>query len=195
MRTVALLIFLLSVPVLAENWSEWRGPNQNGASTTAHDLPVQWDTTNGVKWRVKLESWSAATPIIWNDVVFVTSAEAGFNDPLKYGEARGGPRVDARPEVNSHDKLFLFALDRNDGSVLWKRETGDKNKIYRKHNLASPSPVTDGTHIWTMTGGGDVRAFDFDGNVLWGRDLEEDYGQFGLNWGYASSPRLHDGRL
>lgn len=195
MRTVALLVLLAALPLLADNWSEWRGPNQNGASGTAHDLAVSWDTAQGVKWRVKLESWSAATPIIWGDVVFVTSAEAGFNDPLKYGAQRGGPRMNARPDANTHDKLYLIALNRADGSILWKRETGDKNQIYRKQNMASPSPVTDGTHVWTMTGGGDVRAFDFDGNVLWGRDLQEDYGRFGLNWGYASSPRLHDGRL
>lgn len=190
-----LLLLLCATPLLAENWAEWRGPDQNGASTEARDLAVEWDTQKNVKWRVKLESWSAATPIIWEDVVFITSAEAGFNDPLKYGAQRGGPRINARPDVNSHDKLFLIALDRTDGKILWKRETGDHNKIYRKHNLASPSPVTDGTHVWTLTGGGDVRAFDMAGEVQWKRDLEADYGKFGLNWGYASSPRLHEGRL
>jgi len=34
-----------------------------------------------------------------------------------------------------------------------------------------------------------------DGNRTWSRDLQEDFGPFGLNFGYASSPLLHDGKL
>ncbi|MBI1927219.1 PQQ-binding-like beta-propeller repeat protein, partial [Candidatus Poribacteria bacterium] len=38
-------------------------------------------------------------------------------------------------------------------------------------------------------------AFDMEGNKIWGRNLQQDYGEFGLNWGYASSPLLVDGKL
>ena len=61
--------------------------------------------------------------------------------------------------------------------------------------MSSPSPVTDGTHVWVMTGVGILKAFDFAGKELWSRDIQNDYGRFGLNWGYASSPLLHDGAL
>ena len=60
----------------------------------------------------------------------------------------------------------------------------------RKQNMSSPSPVTDGQHVWVMTGLGFFKAFDFDGKEIWARDLQADYGKFGLNWGYASSPLL-----
>ena len=206
----------LSVAVLqADNWPQWRGPHQNGRSLEAKGLPTHWSATDNVVWKVRLPSWSAATPIVWGDVVLVTSAEAGFNDPLKF-EARGpggpggpgargggprpqgkrgGPRMNARPESNEHDRLYLIALNRNDGSALWRRETGRRNQIYRKHNMASPSPVTDGRQIWALTGVGTLTAFDFEGNQLWQRDLEADYGKFGLNWGYGSSPKLDGDRL
>ena len=46
-----------------------------------------------------------------------------------------------------------------------------------------------------MTGTGILKAFDFEGNERWSRDIPADYGDFGLNWGYASSPLLHDGAL
>ncbi len=59
-----------------ENWPHWRGPNLNGTSTTAHDLPTTWDDSTNVVWKTKLPSWSASTPIIWNDYVFVTSASS-----------------------------------------------------------------------------------------------------------------------
>ena len=71
----------------------------------------------------------------------------------------------------------------------------DNDHRERKQNMSSPSPVTDGTHVWVMTGTGILKAFDFDGNERWSRDIPADYGRFGLNWGYASSPLLYDSAL
>jgi outer membrane protein assembly factor BamB len=65
----------------------------------------------------------------------------------------------------------------------------------QKQNMSSPSPVTDGTSIWVMTGTGILKAFDFDGRELWSRDIQKDYGRFGLNWGYGSSPLLFENSL
>ena len=61
--------------------------------------------------------------------------------------------------------------------------------------MSSPSPVTDGKRVWVMTGVGILKSFDFDGKELWARDIQKDYGYFGLNWGYASSPLLLDNAL
>jgi outer membrane protein assembly factor BamB len=91
--------------------------------------------------------------------------------------------------------LELWCLDRTKGTPLWKRPLGGGNQRARKQNMSSPSPVTDGTHVWVMTGTGVLKAFDFAGNEKWARDIQKDYGPFGLNWGYASSPLLHDNAL
>jgi outer membrane protein assembly factor BamB len=61
--------------------------------------------------------------------------------------------------------------------------------------MSSPSPITDGQSVWVMTGTGVFKAFDFAGKELWARDIQKDYGAFGLNWGYASTPLLYDGAL
>ena len=172
----------------ADYWPQWRGAHQNGASTTAENLPLSWSETENVQWKVRLPSWSAATPIIWGDVVLVTSAEEGFDN--LGGRGGAGSRKSGK-----RDKLLLLAINRKDGSILWRRETGTGNRIYRKQNLASPSPVTDGKHIWVLTGSGFLTCFDFEGNQLWRRDIQKDYGRFGLNHGYASSPLLHGDRL
>ena len=74
--------------------------------------------------------------------------------------------------------------------MKWKRLLVDANNMQRKQNMSSPSPVTDGKHVWVMTGFGVFKAFDFDGKEIWSRDLQADYGKFGLNHGYASSPLL-----
>jgi outer membrane protein assembly factor BamB len=91
--------------------------------------------------------------------------------------------------------LELWAVDRRTRSVAWKRPLADTNHMERKQNMSSPSPVTDGRHVWVMTGVGALKAFDFAGTQIWSRNIQNDYGTFGLNWGYASSPLLHGGAL
>ena len=61
--------------------------------------------------------------------------------------------------------------------------------------MSSPSPVTDGTGVWVMTGTGILKAFDFDGKERWTRDIQRDYGLFGQLYGYGSSPLLFEDSL
>lgn len=170
-----------------DNWPQWRGPRFDG-SAQAKDLPVTWSETDNVRWRARLPSWSAATPIVWGDTVFVTSAQEGFT------ELGGGPRPRSAG-VASADKIFLLALDRKDGSIRWKREIDGGNQLFRKQNSASPSPITDGINVWVMTGNGRLTCLTMEGKEVWRRDVQADYGRFGLNHGYASTPLLHGGRL
>lgn len=172
---------------LRANWPQWRGPNSDGSTRTAHDLPVNWSQTQNVLWRTRLPSWSAATPIVWRDTIFVTSAEEGFT-PLDRGQ-RGATN---RPVP---DKIFLVAVNRKDGGIRWQKQIDGGNQLFRKQNSASPSPVTDGKRVWTMTGNGKFACFTMAGEEVWKRDVQADYGRFGLNHGYASTPLLYGDRL
>jgi outer membrane protein assembly factor BamB len=181
----------LSADLLAANWPQWRGPNSNGSTTEARDLPVTWSQTENVLWRTKLPSWSAATPIIWEDTIFVTSAEAGFMTlGARQGFGRGRGAADLGP-----DKIFLIALNRKDGSIRWQKQIDSGNELFRKQNSASPSAITDGRHVWIMTGHGKFSCFTMDGQEVWKRDIQADYGRFGLNHGYASTPLMRGDRL
>jgi outer membrane protein assembly factor BamB len=182
-----LLLTLLFVGSLRANWPQWRGPDSNGSTQTARNLPVSWSQTDNVLWRAKLPSWSAATPIIWGDIIFVTSAEEGFVS-LAGGNKRGA-------DPTGHDKIFLMALNRKDGSVRWQHQIDSGNQLFRKQNSASPSPITDGKFVWIMTGNGKLACLTMDGKEVWKRDIQREYGQFGLNHGYASTPLLHGNRL
>ena len=64
-----------------------------------------------------------------------------------------------------------------------------------KHNSSSPSPVTDGAHVWVVSGNGVIACFDLNGNEKWKFDTPRKYGTFGLAHGYGSSPLLLDGKL
>ena len=65
----------------------------------------------------------------------------------------------------------------------------------RKQNMSSPSPVTDGTRVYVMTGTGILKGFDFKGRSSGRATSRSEYGRFGLKWGYASSPLLHEDAL
>ena len=124
----------------AENWPQWRGPSLNGVSAEKN-LPVRWSTTDNVAWKLPLPAWSGSTPIVWGDRIFLNVAE-----DLK---------------VQAGNNLHLWCVDRANGSGLWKRPLGPGNHQERKQNMSTPSPVTDGTHVWIMTGTGVLKAFDF----------------------------------
>ncbi len=186
-RFVVIAGFGIAVSAAA-NWPQWRGPNSNGSTTTASGLADSWSQTENVLWRTKLPSWSAATPIVWEQTIFVTSAEEGF---LHLGERRGR----GGPEGGVPDKIFLLAINRKDGSVKWKHQIDSGNQLFRKQNSASPSAITDGKMVWITTGNGKMVCFTMDGKEVWKRDIQADYGKFGLNHGYASTPLLDGSRL
>jgi outer membrane protein assembly factor BamB len=190
------LIFIVLAPIGAvlaqENWPQWRGPSRNGVSN-ATNLPTTWSQTENIVWKTPLPSWSAGTPIIWGDRIFVTSPSQAESEPAPPQEQEQQGRRRGRDPGGA--KLLLLCLSKKDGRVIWQRELDEGNELHRKQNNSSPSPVTDGKRVWAVTGTGAVTAFDMEGRKIWQRNLQQDYGSFGLNWGYASSPLLHDGKL
>ena len=168
---VLCVCLVATVTVFADNWPTWRGPTLNGVSTET-GLPTTWSATQNVAWKLPLPAYSGSTPIIWGERIFLSVAT----------DSRSG-------------SLELWAVDRSKPAIAWKKPIAGGNHIERKQNMSSPSPVTDGTRVWLMTGVGILKSFDFAGTEIWHRDIQADYGRFGLNWGYASSPLLHEGAL
>lgn len=162
------MLWAATVSLPAEQWPQWRGPSMNGVSGETN-LPVRWSKTENITWTLPLPAWSGSTPIVWSDRIFLNVAD--------------------------RSNLYLWCVDRTRGVPLWKREIGGGNTQIRKQNMSTPSPVTDGRHVWVMTGTGILTCFDMDGQELWARDIQKDYGTFGLNWGYASSPLLYEESL
>ena len=182
-----------------ENWPQWRGPYQTGVSD-AENLPTTWSGTENIVWKTVLPAWSGGTPIVWGDKIFLTSPTQGAGEvttqppePRRGRRGRRGGRGGGRSPGG--DELLLLCISRMGGDILWQRELDTGNQLHRKGNDSSPSPVTDGKHVWVVTGTGAVAAFDMEGTAIWKRNLQEEYGTFGLMWGYASSPLLYNGTL
>ncbi len=171
--TIALIVIpmclLISLNlVIAENWPQWRGPKLDGTSDE-RNLPIKWSMTENIAWKLAMPERSASAPIVWGEKVFLSVAE---------------------------DKnIYLWCIDRQQGNMLWKRLLGGENRRQRKQNMSSPSPVSDGSNVWVMTGTGIIKCFDFAGGEIWSRDIQKEYGRFGMNHGYSSSPLLYEDSL
>ena len=160
---------LCGLQLRAENWPQWRGPFFNG-STSETNLPVEWSKTENLAWVAPMPGYSGATPVIWDNAVFVSSPDEQKN-------------------------LLLLCLDRNMGKVTWQKKVSSGDFDKGRNNTASPSPVTDGQRVFIMFATGDLTAFDFAGKEIWHRNLAADYGKFAINWIYGSSPMLYRDKL
>jgi outer membrane protein assembly factor BamB len=163
------LLLALAAPVAAENWPQWRGPTNDGISNEK-GLPTEWDATKNVVWKLKLPGQGGSTPAIWGDRIFLTSADGA--------------------------DLVLLCIG-TDGQERWRQKLGTGNRRYmgNEGNCASASPSTDGKHVWTFTGTGDLACFDFDGKQVWHFNAQERYGQFRIMHGMHSTPLLDGDRL
>ncbi|MBE0535975.1 MAG: PQQ-binding-like beta-propeller repeat protein [Phycisphaerae bacterium] len=154
----------------AADWPQWRGPNFNG-STDETGLPVTWSQTENVVWSVDLPGPSAATPIVHGGKVFISSVDAAA------------------------DSLLAMCFDRADGKLLWRHDLTKGTRRDDRSNYAAPSPVTDGKVVVFFYSTGLLLGFDMEGNRLWSRNIQEDYGTFAFLWTFSSSPVLHGGKL
>jgi outer membrane protein assembly factor BamB len=186
----------------ADDWPHWRGPQATGVSSE-RTLPTVWSATQNVAWKSRIAGLGISTPIVSGDRVFVTSQ-------IGTGISRQGPRLvqggDAaamgeralgggKTTGGDPDKTIFVveAFARKGGARLWERRVdaeGSLTPTHEKHNLATPSPVTDGTLVFALFGTGQLLALNRDGAVSWQRHLGKEFSPFDIQWGHGSSPVL-----
>jgi outer membrane protein assembly factor BamB len=202
----------LSAP--EQNWPAWRGPFANGVAPHANP-PVNWSETKNIRWKVKIPGRGSATPVIWENKVFIQTAipvavreestpnespavsapageAAAQEQPQRrrgFGGGGGGGASLGRPELQ---QFVLLCLDRRTGETIWQktlREELPHEGHHHDHGYSSFSPVTDGEHVYVSFGSRGIYCLDFEGNVKWEKDLGQMRTR--MNFGEGSSPVLH----
>ncbi|HOX58819.1 MAG TPA: PQQ-like beta-propeller repeat protein [Candidatus Paceibacterota bacterium] len=208
--------------VPSQNWPQWRGPLQNGVAPEATP-PITWSETNNVKWKVRLPGGGHATPIIWEDRIFIQTAiptgrkvetnTAAAGEQPSAVRAEPPPKGEGRPDGPGGRKgrggfgggakpteFYQFAvlcLDRQTGKVLWQKVAREEvpHEGYRQNegSFASSSGLTDGKHLIACFGSRGLYCFDLNGKLLWEHDLGKM--RMVMAFGEGSSPALHEDTL
>jgi outer membrane protein assembly factor BamB len=136
----------------AAYWPQWRGPLATGEAPRARPL-VSWSEGRNVRYKVALPGDGKSTPIVWRDLVIVTAALPAEKNLLEF---------------------VVLALSRADGQVRWRRSVRKEHPHEGTHqdgSFAGGSALTDGERIYAFFGSRGLYALDFEGRVLWERDL------------------------
>lgn len=166
-RTTAFLLAVLALTqsACAENWTRFRGPNGTGVSGQK-GIPTTW-SPGDYAWKVTLPGLGHSSPVIWEDKLFVTSA-------IDEGTVR-----------------YLHCLNTRTGKQLWRRQTGlNRSHKHSKSSWASATPVVDGDRVYVAFADKEsyfLAAYDFDGELVWRRDL----GEFDSQHGQGVSPIIY----
>jgi outer membrane protein assembly factor BamB len=183
------------------NWPSFRGERAAGVAEGYSTLTT-WSVgrDEGIRWRTPIPGLAHSSPVIWGDRIFLTTAVgAEGDDPyLKVGLYGDIKAVEGEPA----QRFEVWCLHKKSGEVLWKRTAHEgvpKVKRHTKSTHANPTPATDGERLVVSFGSEGLYAYDLDGELLWKKDLGVlDAGFFMVptaQWGYGSSPILHDGRV
>ena len=218
--TVAAVAGLSAVSLWAaptSNWPGFRGPSANGVAE-APALPLTWSKTENVKWVIDVPGRGWSSPVIWNNVVYLTSAISSkpFKQPTPglYGNdyiaemrAQGLPpdeinrRVRARdneiPEESDAIRYMVYAFSAQTGKLLWEREAHKGLPFggrHRKNTYSSETPFIDGERLYVSFGQNlGVFCYSLDGTLLWKKQWPPQ--RIYLDFGTASSPVVHDGKV
>jgi outer membrane protein assembly factor BamB len=164
-------VLLFSTLLLAQDWSEFRGPTGQGLSD-ARGLPLTWSESQNVRWKASLPGKGWSSPVILGDMVWLTTSI----------------------EEEKGQSLRAICLHRMTGAILKNIEAfklKSPGQINSKNSYASPTPVLEGDRIYLHFGAYGTACLTQSGDFKWKTRLEYDNGQHGP----GGSPILYDDLL
>jgi outer membrane protein assembly factor BamB len=180
------------------SWPSFRGPLASGIAEDQR-LPDTWNpsTHEHIRWRTPIPGLAHSSPIVWGDLVFVTSAISSRKDatfkPGLYGDG------DASDDRSAH-RWVIYAIDKRRGTIRWERTAAEGEPLNKRHiksTYASATPATDGRIVVAWFGSQGVFAYDVAGSLRWKADIGRvDMGAYDIptyEWGPASSPIIWNG--
>jgi outer membrane protein assembly factor BamB len=181
------------------NWPAFRGPGANGIAE-GYATATEWNAETGdqVLWKTPIPGLAHSSPVVWGDLVFVTTAISARDNSVRVGLYGNIESV----EDDSEHTWNVYALDKQSGEIVWERVAHrdvPRVKRHTKATHASATMATDGRHVIAYFGSEGLYAYDMEGELLWKKDLGVlDAGYYvvpAAQWGVASSPIIHDSKV
>lgn len=166
---VATLLAAVSTGLVAAEpgeWTRYRGPNGSGVSDS-ESIPVEFGPQD-FAWKTKLPGVGHASPVIWENRVFLLSAD---------------------PETA---RRYVLCYDAADGSSIWQKEfPGVPHHLHLRNSYASSTPTVDAERVyvaWADPEDTTLMALNHAGDVLWRKNL----GPWVSMHGFGQSPVLYE---
>lgn len=145
----------------AADWPQWRGPERNGKSPET-----------GI-----IRSWEQSKPKL-----------AWMGEGVGKGYASMSI-VDGRIYTTGNHEAGqgVVAVDAKSGKVLWKKILTEK---VPKHGFPGTrcTPTVDGGKLYVTTSDGSIACLSTDGDLVWQKDFQEEWGgKMMSGWGFAES--------
>lgn len=184
-----------------DNWPQFRGAQASGIGSGSP--PVSWtvDTGENIRWKIRIEGLGHSSPIVWGDRIFLTTAiSADTDDPALETGWIGGT---GDPAADTGEWTWqVLCIEASTGTTLWTKDAIKREPTIKRHLKASHAnctPATDGQNVVAFFGSEGLYCYDMDGNLKWSKDLGRlhsgPYNAEELEWGFASSPVIYDGKV
>ena len=179
MRSVLAIAVLgfAATSALAGDWAEFRGPTGQGHADGLK-LPTEWSSTKNVAWKQEIPGLGWSSPIVVGDRIFLTTAVATGDGDKK------------------DQSLRAICLNAATGKPIWDIEVFHQDgntakRIHDKNSHASPTPISDGKHVFVHFGSQGTACLTLDGKTVW-QNREFNYE---MRHGNGGSPILVDDLL
>jgi len=130
----------------------------------------------------------SSTPIVWDDQIFLLSAEATDRNSESLVVMNEASKT---IPPNVYYRFWVTSLDRKTGEVRWQKLAAEQVPHagkHQTHTYAAGSPTTDGKHLYASFGSQGIFCFSLAGELVWKIDLGDMTTRYG--WGEAVSPVL-----
>ncbi|MDO5980207.1 PQQ-binding-like beta-propeller repeat protein [Flavivirga spongiicola] len=147
-------------------WPMSGGPDGSWKIETSLKVPTKWSVRTGenIKWKKTLPEGGQSGIAVWGDKIFLTINPP--NDDPTYSEAS-----DVKGGATNKD-IVLFCLNSNNGDIVWNKTikgTIESEYNYGFSDATTPTPMTDGKHVWAINASGGMACFSMEGHLVWER--------------------------
>ena len=183
-----------------KQWPQFRGPFASGI-LESDQLPVKWDIRTGenIRWTLEIPGLGHSCPVVWGEKLFLTTAISGSgSDSLKvglYGD------IDEVGDRSVHE-FRVYCINRKSGEIIWEQLAHSgipRTERHTKSSHANPTPATNGRYLLAFFGSEGLYCYDLDGNLNWKKDFGRinagPYTDPDVEWGFASSPIIHEDKI
>jgi outer membrane protein assembly factor BamB len=168
---VAVLVpatLVITFPLVAADWPQWRGPSRNGISEEAGLLKEWAKEGPRLLWQVKGVGGGYSTPAVAGERLYLLGNEGKEDESVR-------------------------ALAVKDGKEVWKVRIGKVGNPDQKpqYPAARSTPTVEGDVLYALGSDGDLVCLETAaGKERWRKSLRADFGGKPGMWAYAESPLI-----